>query len=181
MAVALLLPLTLMAQSSAWRQNPVLLIREGQASDLHMERTVAALDQEKFPNQYLVTINITNHSVKGYINITEQLGPDIEVLSKSYCPCLATVEEEALKYKWLKLDRGRSITLNYTVKTTGIHPATVITGGILYHKKRGMPSTGPFSARPRFLTTTPQDASEDGHPGKRTRRRVRREVELPPL
>ena len=178
---ALLLSLQLQAQSSAWRQNPVLLIREGQHSDIRVERTFAALDQTAHPNQYLVTLKLTNHKVKGYISITEQLGTDVHVLDKSYCPCLTSIENEALKYKWLKLEKGGFITLTYTVQTTGIHPATAIKGGVLYHKKRGMPSTGPFATRPRFLTTNPKEAAEDGQPGRRTRKRVRREVELPPL
>lgn len=181
-AAIVLFALVTPASAQVWRQNPVLLIREGVSSDITLERNVEPAPKIA-PGAYTVSITLVNHNVKGYINVVEDFGEHVTVLEKDYCPCLSKVEDNSLKFKWLHLPKGEAITLTYTLQIpAGIHPEQGISGGVFYHRNRAMPTTGPFVSRPRYLSTTPNEPAEDGRPGKRNvRKRKYRTHTLPPF
>lgn len=177
----LLFPTLVIAQSSAWRQNPVLRIREGRTSDLLVEREVTKILGGNTA-RYQIQLTIYNRSVKGFINVFERFGEGVTLVETAYCPCVESEAGRELKFNWLHVPKGKSVKLSYTIQLPAGQAITdAISGGVLYHRTRALPSTGPFTARPRYLTTTPPAAQAGATPSAKGRLRKRKKVELPPL
>jgi len=132
-----------------FQRNHVLDFAKGKAKHISAKRTIT-FDSES--GLYRVELRVSNHKVAGYINVFEFLGEGLEMMQTSHCPCLQSHSTAEVKFNWVSVKKGQSVNLVYYVKaTSGKHPSRQISGGILYHLKRDMPSTAPFTASPKFL------------------------------